>query len=226
MLKPVIESDPHVDTRVLLLTDGKSNAGMGWQDAARAALTVGVIVDAIIVGDRPDPDVRKIVAATGGLCFQVSSLSDGFELLERVDVVSLRERRGGADKEPHAHASVDGIENALQSVQMPAVMLSSAAPIWIAAAAPRDVPAKIVPTSMAASTHLHCLGGGALKKRILKELADAAFARPGVHVFLDTNDCSAWHALLEDPKGGTFLVQVGLPGYRATIPSSRCTCAS
>ena len=70
------------------------------QVALAAANQIGAVVDAIIVGDSPDGDLRRIVAATGGQCYQIHDLGAGFELLEAEAVVSLRARRGGSDKPP------------------------------------------------------------------------------------------------------------------------------
>ena len=65
------------------------------------------VIDAIIVGDSPDTQLRKLVTATGGECFQVHSLGGGFELLENEGVVSLRARRGGAPKPPYVCREVE-----------------------------------------------------------------------------------------------------------------------
>jgi ubiquitin-protein ligase len=100
MLAPTFRAHPHADLRVLVLTDGQSNRGASPQEALVAALEIGAVVDAIIVGDQPDAMLRKIVGATGGSCYQIKSLSEGFELMEAEAVVSLRARRGGTDKPP------------------------------------------------------------------------------------------------------------------------------
>ena len=70
------------------------------QVALAAANKIGAVVDAIIVGECPDGDLRRIVAATGGQCYRIRDLGAGFELLESEAVVSMRARRGGADKPP------------------------------------------------------------------------------------------------------------------------------
>jgi hypothetical protein len=52
--------------RILVLTDGvSSNHGASATTALAAARSVGAVVDAIIVGSRPDEKLRKIVTATG-----------------------------------------------------------------------------------------------------------------------------------------------------------------
>jgi Mg-chelatase subunit ChlD len=96
MLKPYHESSPESDLRILVLTDGLNNAGVTPQEAFKEVAELGVVVDAILVGDAlPDKNLRKIVAASGGTCFQINSLSEGFELMEAEAVVSLKSRRGG-----------------------------------------------------------------------------------------------------------------------------------
>lgn len=72
MLAPVATVSPSTDLRILALTDGNSNCGVSPERALTAACEIGAVVDAIIVGDSPDANLRKIVAATGGLCFQAS----------------------------------------------------------------------------------------------------------------------------------------------------------
>merc|ERR1740138_1185912 len=98
MLEKVFDTDPQIDLRVLVLTDGQSNTGLPPTKALEAVNRIGAIVDAIIVGDSPDANLRKIVSATGGECYQISSLGEGFELLESESVVSLQARRGGTEK--------------------------------------------------------------------------------------------------------------------------------
>merc|ERR1711904_674586 len=92
--------DSQVDLRVLVLTDGQNNTGVSPAEALEAVNRIGATVDAIIVGDRPDANLRRIVNATGGECYQINDLGEGFELLEAEGVVFLRARRGGADKPP------------------------------------------------------------------------------------------------------------------------------
>merc|ERR1719355_41252 len=76
------------------------------EEALAAVHRIGAVVDAIIVGDRPDANLRKIVNATGGECYVIGNLGEGFELLEAEGVVSLRARRGGAEKPPFQRREV------------------------------------------------------------------------------------------------------------------------
>merc|ERR1711972_1169012 len=100
MLSRTFTPETKTDLRILVLTDGQNNTGATPEQALRAANEIGATVDAIIVGDNPDNNLRKIVAATEGECYQINSLGAGFELLEAESVVSLKARRGGIDKAP------------------------------------------------------------------------------------------------------------------------------
>ncbi|CAK0873841.1 unnamed protein product [Prorocentrum cordatum] len=100
MLEPHFSEDSPTDLRVLVLTDGKSNTGAPPEEALAAVSRIGAVVDAIIVGNNPDSNLRRIVSATGGECYQIGDLGEGFELLEAEGVVSLRARRGGAARPP------------------------------------------------------------------------------------------------------------------------------
>ena len=95
MLAPVFEASPQTDLRIIVLTDGQNNTGAPPQAALAAAQRIGAVVDALIVGDRPDRDLRRLVTATGGQAFQINDLGSGFELLENAGVASLKARRGG-----------------------------------------------------------------------------------------------------------------------------------
>jgi len=98
MLESQFSTDSSIDLRILVLTDGQSNTGIMPEAALQAVNKIGAIVDAIIVGDRLDTNLRKIVTATEGECYQINNLGEGFELLEAEGVVSLRARRGGVEK--------------------------------------------------------------------------------------------------------------------------------
>ena len=64
------------DLRVLVLTDGQNNAGAAPQEALKAVNDIGTTVDAILVGDNPDADLRRIVSATEGECYQIRHLGE------------------------------------------------------------------------------------------------------------------------------------------------------
>jgi len=98
MLERHFQRDSSIDLRILVLTDGQSNTGMAPEEALAAVNKIGAVVDAIIVGDCPDANLRKIVTASEGECYQINNLGEGFELLEAEGVASLRARRGGSEK--------------------------------------------------------------------------------------------------------------------------------
>merc|ERR1711959_194926 len=100
MLKRHYARDTKTDLRILVLTDGQNNTGVSPEQALQAANEIGATVDAILVGNNPDANLRRIVAATEGECYQINDLGEGFELLEAESVVSLKARRGGGDKPP------------------------------------------------------------------------------------------------------------------------------
>ena len=99
-LRPTFAASPDTELRIIALTDGQNNSGASAQAALEAAFSIGATVDAIIVGETPDAMLRRIVAATGGECYQIKDVAQGFELLEAEGVVSMRARRGGAPKPP------------------------------------------------------------------------------------------------------------------------------
>merc|ERR1719159_443800 len=100
MLGRHFTADCPTDLRILVLTDGQNNTGAPPAEALEAVNEIGAVVDAIIVGNNPDANLRRIVNATEGECYQISNLGEGFELLEAESVVSVRARRGGTDKPP------------------------------------------------------------------------------------------------------------------------------
>ena len=127
-LEPVAASSPEVDLRILVLSDGQNNSGHSARDALHAAHSVGATVDAIIVGSSPDSALRKIVTATGGECYQIQNLGEGFELLENEGVASLLARRGGAPKPPRSAAPPTLDLDQLEEKKMVTHVVTSAAP--------------------------------------------------------------------------------------------------
>jgi len=210
MLEPRFREDPRIDLRVLVLTDGQNNAGEAPEAALRAVNGIGAVVDAIIVGDQPDANLRRIVSATGGECWQISDLGEGFELLEAESVVSLRARRGGAEKppfEPRPEVALHMLEE--RSITQGAAVQRSI----VEASAVQNVTlvdaASLVRDSAAAEA---ATGGGAVAKRVMKELRDVAAGNDsvwmhsgeGVHVFPSPDNLKLWRALVEGPAGSPF----------------------
>lgn len=224
MLKKQFSEASPTDLRVLVLTDGQSNTGEGPEEALRAVNSVGAVVDAIIVGDRPDSNLRKIVSATGGECYQIRDLGEGFELLEAEGVVSLRARRGGADKPPfRLRETVD-----FGSISEHA--MTSGAAVRSAPALAQDLATKAVVSvaslgeggPVAPALASRCSNPCA--KRLLLELRQVAALAPGVwlhsgegvHIFPAPDNLRFWRALLEGPanspfEGGVFAVNVVIP---------------
>lgn len=240
VLTPIFDADPehHADLRILVLTDGQSNSGSSAQAALNAAMSIGAKVDCILVGNAPDANLRRIVGATNGECFQLQSLAAGFELLEAESVVSLHARRGGAPKAaftpqpvPDLHTLEEkgfaGSSGEARSVsrQMSAlkvVNITSLPQVAATAGTPQ------------ATTE----NGGvtaAASRRILHELRQVAHAEPGawlaggagVHIFPAESNLAYWRALIEGPEGspfagGTFSVSVTLPSdYPSRAPMIR-----
>jgi ubiquitin-protein ligase len=90
---------PDADLRVVVLTDGQNNQNdVTLNEAVTRLGEVGAICDALLVGDRCDPGLRQLVAATEGDCFQIDGLAGAYETLESPAVISLEARRNGAPK--------------------------------------------------------------------------------------------------------------------------------
>jgi len=217
MLKPVFDTSPQTDLRVLVLTDGKRNTGATPQQALRAANEIGAVVDAIIVGDSPDADLLKIVSATGGECYQIRTLSDGFELMESEAVVSLEARRGDCPASKPAALSDEQVEAVFTSSAPSAQIRSSN---YGAAGAQTAAPSRVVslsyfsPEKCAIPPWWGRGRGAAVLKRITKELK--SFQTEGVHLFPDPDNVHQMRALLEGPpgtpfEGGTFVLNIVLP---------------
>mmetsp|Transcript_9135 Transcript_9135/g.20139 ORF Transcript_9135/g.20139 Transcript_9135/m.20139 type:complete len:571 (+) Transcript_9135:62-1774(+) len=224
MLEPVFAANPATDLRILALTDGQNNAGIPPNEALRAVNNIGAVVDAIIVGDKPDIDLRRIVTATGGECYQISNLGEGFELLESESVVSLRARRGGAEKPPfQAKESVEFSSIAEKSLtHSKGVQKAPALAPSLAAKRVVDVASIQVSADSASSQGI----SGAVLKRIMKELRDLSqgneavwlHSGAGVHIFPAPDNLLFWRALIEGPEGSPF--EGGVFSLAVTLPNN------
>lgn len=217
MLLPVFRASPSTDLRILVLTDGQNNAGLPPDQALQEVNSIGAVVDAIIAGDRPDSMLRRVVAASGGECFQIENLGEGFELLEAERVVSLRTRRGGTDKPAFAPKK----DVALDTVQEREMVRGSAvarAPAGgsSAAATARVADAATVVSSAKASSPCSV--------RVLKEIQAISHREDkvwlhsgeGLHIFPSPDNILLWRALIEGPagspfEGGVFALTVCIP---------------
>merc|ERR1711988_1732089 len=68
MLGRHFTADSNTDLRILVLTDGQNNTGASPEEALEAVNQIGAVVDAIIVGEIPDANLRRIVNVTEGEC--------------------------------------------------------------------------------------------------------------------------------------------------------------
>ena len=72
LLEPLQARHPAASLRVLVLSDGLNNVRLPTSlQALQHLYDVNATCDAIIVGNNCDVDLRRIVAATGGQCFQI-----------------------------------------------------------------------------------------------------------------------------------------------------------
>lgn len=202
--------------RVVALTDGQNNTGDLATNALAEMRRIGAVVDAIIVGDQPDKQLLRIVAATGGESWQVRDVTQGFELLEAESVVSLAARGG---PRPVDKRALDEI--------------TAEAPVAPAAAkrqrAPAATVAKVVSVESATQVPVNGQGANNLK-RVLKELQQVAkgetsvwfHSGEGVHIF-PSEDLCVWRCLIEGPakspfEGGVFPLTVRLPANYPLAP--------
>lgn len=213
MLQRHYSRDSKTDLRILVLTDGQNNTGASPEQALDAANEINATVDAIIVGDSPDTNLQRIVAATEGECYQISSLGEGFELLEAEGVVSLKARRGGIEKpafKPRPRVELSRVSEKTIT-QGTAVQRAPVLAPDLASQKVVDIK-KINETSVVTTS--------ASMKRILSEIKKAgecpASSGIGIHVFPAPDNLHFWRALIEGPSdspfaGGVFALNVLLP---------------
>jgi len=203
----------------LVLTDGQSNTGIIPEEALQEVNKIGAVVDAIIVGNSPDANLRKIVTASEGECYQIDNLGEGFELLESEGVVSLRARRGGAEKpafKPRERVNF----SSLSEKDMTRGTAVQRAPVLSPDFANKSVAtvSKIPEQATAASL------GGAVVKRLLNEIKQVAsgsdkvwaHSGEGIHIFPAPDSINFWRVLIEGPpdspfQGGVFQLNVMIP---------------
>lgn len=229
MLEPHFSEDSPIDLRVLVLTDGVSNAGAPPEEALAAVNRIGAVVDAIIVGSSPDSNLRRIVSATGGECYQIGDLGEGFELLEAEGVVSLEARRGGLAKPPFQERQV------IEFAQASEKTMTRGAAVKRAPAPQKDCVSRKVVDASSMNDLGAAMGAAssAWAKRVLKELkqvvsGEAAVwlhSRAGVHVFPSPDALNFWRALIEGPEespfeGGVFALTVVIPDTYPLQPPS------
>lgn len=222
MLETHFSPDSKTDLRILVLTDGQNNFGHPPEDALEAVNRIGAVVDAIIVGDRPDSNLRRIVSATGGECYQISSLGEGFELLEAEGVVSLRARRGGADKPPFERRKPVDF-GSISERPLTSGATVQRAPALAASFAKKSV--VDIKSLDEKTVSLSSGKGGASIKRVLMELKQVAsgasgiwmHSGEGVHIFPAPDSVDFWRVLIEGPSDSPF--DAGVFALSVIIPS-------
>jgi len=215
-------ADSPVDLRILVLTDGQNNHGASPEEALKAANQIGAVVDAIIVGDSPDGNLRKIVNATDGECYQISNLGEGFELLESEGVVSLKARRGGTDKPPFKKRETVSFGSIAEKTMTQGTAVQRAPALAPDLASKGVVNIASIDTSGSSTTSFSCSSSS--MKRILSELKQVAsgatgvwlHSGEGVHVFPAPDSLHFWRVLIEGPpgspfEGGVFALNVQIP---------------
>lgn len=220
MLEKMFVKDPQIDLRVLVLTDGQSNTGVPPATALEAVNRIGAVVDAIIVGDSPDANLRKIVSATGGECYQIGSLGEGFELLESESVVSLKARRGGTEKPPFKEREMVDFSSITEKTMTRGTAVQRA-PVL----APDLAKKKVVNVASLDQSAVPSGANAANTKRILMELKQVAsgtdkvwmHSGEGIHVFPSPDAINFWRVLIEGPSGSPF--EGGVFALHAILPS-------
>lgn len=204
--------DSSVDLRVLVLTDGQNNSGVPFQEALKAVNRIGAVVDAIIVGDTPDPDLRRIVNATQGECYQIQNLGEGFELLEAEGVVSLLARRGEGNPKPKR----DNCE--INYSSLAEKNITTVASVQRAIVAPTLASKSVIHiSSMKEESATTYSLGTAMARRAMQELRQLVTTPvEGIHVFPAEDTLDFWRVLLEGPAStpferGIFALSVVLP---------------
>jgi ubiquitin-conjugating enzyme E2 D/E len=221
MLEKAFQKDPQLDLRILVLTDGQSNTGIPPSAALEAVNSIGAVVDAIIVGDNPDANLRKIVNATGGECYQIGSLGEGFELLESEGVVSLKARRGGTEKPPFKERETVDFTSIAEKTMTRGVAVQR-----VPTVAPDFVTKKVVNVVSLDQNSVSAPSAGAASiKRVMMELKQVASGNEkvwmhsgeGIHVFPSPDAINFWRILIEGPAGSPF--EDGVFVLNAIMPS-------
>jgi ubiquitin-protein ligase/Mg-chelatase subunit ChlD len=171
---------PNADLRVICLSDGQSNSGCTADEALRSLGEVGAVCDCLIVGSSADADLRRLVSATDGECFQIDGLADAYEVLESEAVVSLEARRNGAPR-PNRAAMKARIKATTSLSTVRAACVKKGAMVAPAVSSAAE-PATFMPVAamLAAGAGAAAAGGGGTRavanKRIRKELERLAAA--------------------------------------------------
>lgn len=222
MLEESYSTSNKTNLRVLVLTDGQNNAGATPQEALRAVQKIDAVVDAILVGNCPDENLLKIVKASGGSCFQIYSLSDGFELMEAESVVSLHSRWGGGDRPPKEKLSVSSFvdfPNIPAQTIIHSSQAASAASTSHASSAMKK-PVKLVSCRNISNLQFDSVPKkGGIWKRIAKEIAEfdkGNGCKDQMNLYQNENNQYQFKVLSKGPKNspfedGIFVLDIILP---------------
>lgn len=184
---------PNADLRVICLSDGQNNRHrVTATDAANALGEIGAICDCLIVGKCADQDLRKLVAATEGECFEVSGLADAYETLESDAVVSLAARWNGA---PRPAAVVRPQIKDLSGMKMATIKKGAIVPRPQALA--KHLVYRTLTDHLAATT----ASGSCQQKRIRKELQ--AMKAVGTDIGANPSGCTQLHVFPGTDADGT-----------------------
>uniref|UniRef100_A0A7S3NPC9 UBC core domain-containing protein n=1 Tax=Aureoumbra lagunensis TaxID=44058 RepID=A0A7S3NPC9_9STRA len=213
--------------RVLILTDGQNNCGDSAQIALSRALQAHIVIDAIIVGTKPDHNLLRLAYATGGNAYFIQTLSDGFELLEEETVASLIKRYDGEKPPVRAYTldEIQSVDHMLANLQNKTV-----ATMCTVARPPPDRVTKIsfiVNNNVDSTTPQGAIPSG-LNKRLIKELRDFAtetnpITTKGIHIFPCESNILKWRAIIEGPSnspfaGGAFVLRITAPQRYPFLP--------
>lgn len=233
LLAQALARNPEAELRVIVLSDGQSNSGVGADAAAAALREVGGTCDAFIVGDAADSGLLRLVSASGGESFKVGSIADAYETLESEGVVSLEARRNGATR-PSFEARRSRIPADLGAVAEATVRkgtLVATAPVPDLGVTGVVPLAEFAPSAAGKAMKA---GSQSLRRRLARELG--SIGADGVHGWAlyaavggeGGRELVELRALLSPTAapyaGGTFEVRVRFPAeYPMRAPSVRFT---
>jgi len=213
---PAAQPSTPVVKRIFLLTDGQDNASQQspWQ-VAQLLQQRGIMLDAIPLAD-DSSQLRAMCHASGGLCFDVQSQTQGIALFEREATLHLPYRECASEQPPVISdlLSFDALVRSSPASNVQVTDIKSKvsanvyAPVLSAAQATERV--KAAPQGSSTGT------GGGNAKRVLKEYANMyKDPLPGWSVFMTADNVLSWKMVMTDLpapyEGGAWLLTVDFP---------------
>jgi len=127
----------------------------------------------LLVGNTPDDQLLQLVNATQGECYQINSLSEGFECLEAPGVISLAARRNGAARPQFKREAVTGFA-ALARAPIRSTQHTQQSQVKQQASQMKvsDISAVTAAAAATVSSTQSTGGSQSNQRRILKELTD------------------------------------------------------